>query len=162
MNQLFIVLLCVSISSCAQTGGGSSPENVPRTEERVLIRSAKDNKEVLIYSSRVPHDDDRIVVRLRCANKEVLALQSYQTVYSSKTRANESVRIHWRSDGNAVVVNLCVNGGTQETRPYYIVWNGCSASEGSYEPICPDNYIAEENVYFDGWDNSGKTILKVR
>jgi hypothetical protein len=161
MKQLFLVIAGILISGCAQTAKTTSPEPAAQAEERVLIRSSRGNKEVLICSPRIRHNEDRVIVRLQCEGKQVLALQSFQTVYEDKVAANESVRIYWRDDGNAVVVNLLVSGGSQETRPYYIVWDGCSAAEVSYKPIWPDNHAGESNIYFDGWDNSGKPILKV-
>ena len=161
MKQLFLVLSCAVISGCATTAQ-TTPSTAPHAEERIWIRSTKGNKEVLICSPKLQNiEEDRIIVRLRCEDEEVLSLRSHQTVYADRASALESVRIHWRDDGNAVVVNLLVNGGSQETRPYYIAWDGCSAKEVSYEPIWRDNYMGESNVYFDRWDSSGRPILKV-
>ncbi len=133
----------------------------PKHQEKVWIRSAQGNKEVLVCSPQFSTGEERVVVRLRCEGREVLALQSYQSGYADQTSANDSVRIHWRNDGKAVVVNLMINGGTQETRPYYIVWDGCSATEVSYEPLWSSNHQGETNIFFEDWDSWGNPILKV-
>jgi hypothetical protein len=161
MKEAFLALSCAVICGCA-TYADKNPSTPQQAEEIIWISSARGNKEVLICSPRLQNiEEDRIIVRLRCQDEEVLSLRSYESIYSDRASALESVRIHWRDDGKAVVINLLVNGGTQETRPYYIVWDGCSAKEVSYEPIWRDNHVGESNVYFERWDRSGRPILKV-
>lgn len=153
MKTLFFTFCCPLFLGCSST--------VPKVPEKVWMRSTRGNKEILVCSPQLQQEEDRVVVRLRCDGKEVLALQSHQTPYTDQARADDSVRIHWRKDETAVVVNLLVNGGTQETMPYYIVWNGCSASEVSYEPLRSSYHAGESNIYFVAWDMTGKPILKV-
>lgn len=162
MKLLFPIFIGLLVSSCAHTARTTSPAPTSQVGERVYIRTSKGDKEVLICSPKLADDEAGIVVRLKCKGEEVLALQSYQTPYLDLTSANESVRINWREDGNAVVVNLCINGGTQETRPYFIMWDGCAARDVTYDPIWPANHIGDETIYFAGWDNSGKPILKAQ
>jgi len=159
MKQFFIVLSCVIITGCAQSEKPPSAQSILQVEEKVLLRSSKGTKEVLICTPQL-FDGRGVVVRLRCEDKEVLSLQSHQ-IYSDRKSAKESIRIYWRDDGNAVVVDPLVTGGSEETSPYYIVWDGCSAQEVSYEPIWRNNIGGETNIAFHGWESSGNPILKV-
>ena len=134
-----------------------------RSSEVVRFQSKNGDKTVLICEPRYPRDDDRVVVRLLFRGKEIISLPTHESPYRTRAVVVRTVRVHWRKDGNAVVIEVCdATRGTQETTPLYVVWSQNPPTLKDYKPQweAPAKR-GEVSVHFRGWDESGEAILVV-
>ena len=160
MKPFFAFMSLVLITSCIKVDQTVPTVISTREAKIVWMRSVKGNKEVSICSPKLQNEDARVFVELICEDDVVLTLRTYEMPYGSRATAEENIRIYWRDDGNAVVVNFAEGSGSQETSPIYVVWNGNSAANTTYKTIQNENYVGgESTIFFNGWKNSGEPIF---
>ena len=132
-----------------------------RSSEAVRLQSKNGNKTVLICEPRNPRDDDRVTVRLQFRGKDMLSLPTFEMPYRTRSAAARAARVHWRKDGNAVVIEVCsATRGPQETDPLYVVWGQNPPTLKHYQTRWDGPAKGNEtSIHFQGWDESGEPIL---